>query len=42
MHTGAVEDADRREVGTWLPAQWHTAANGGFDGRWIQLFADHP
>lgn len=42
VHTGVVQDADRREVGTWLPAQWHTPENGGFDGRWVQLFADRP
>jgi hypothetical protein len=42
VHTGVVETADRREVGTWLTGQWYTAANGGFDGRWVQLFDDRP
>ncbi len=28
------------EAGGWLPAGWHTAEGGGFDGRWVQLFAD--
>lgn len=42
VHTGVVVDADRREAGTWLTGQWHTAANGGFDGRWAQLFDDRP
>jgi len=42
VHTGVVEDADRREVGTWLTGQWYTPANGGFDGRWVQLFDDRP
>src|SRR6185503_15704222 len=28
------------EGGTWLADQWYTAANGGFDGRWVQLFDD--
>lgn len=31
---GGVED----ERGRWLPSGWHTAAGGGFDGRWVQLF----
>jgi hypothetical protein len=26
--------------GRWLPRGWHTSATGGFDGRWVQLFAD--
>jgi hypothetical protein len=40
VHTGAVDSADHRETGTWLPADWHNPANGGFDGRWTPLFAD--
>ncbi|MFC6087984.1 hypothetical protein [Saccharothrix lopnurensis] len=42
VHTGTVDTADHRESGTWLPAGWHLAANGGFDGRWVQLFDDRP
>jgi hypothetical protein len=42
VHTGVVDTANRREAGTWLTGQWYTAANGGFDGRWVQLFADRP
>lgn len=42
VHTGAVNTARTREAGVWLTAQWHTAANGGFDGRWVQLFDDLP
>lgn len=30
------------ERGEWLPGAWYTAAKGGFDGRWVQLFADNP
>jgi hypothetical protein len=26
----------------WLRGAWYTAANGGFDGRWVQLFDDRP
>ncbi len=42
VHTGVVDSADRREAGTWLTGQWYTQANGGFDGRWTQLFDDRP
>jgi hypothetical protein len=42
VHTGVVDTADRREAGTWLTGQWYTPANGGFDGRWVQLFDDRP
>ncbi|MDQ3405443.1 MAG: hypothetical protein M3548_18965 [Actinomycetota bacterium] len=42
VHTGVVDTSDRREAGTWLTGQWYTPANGGFDGRWVQLFDDRP
>lgn len=42
MHTGVVDTADRREAGTWLIGRWHAPENGGFDGRWVQLFDDRP
>jgi hypothetical protein len=42
VHTGVVDTAEHREAGTWLPADWYTTANGGFDGRWVQLFDDRP
>lgn len=42
VHTGAVDTANRREAGTWLTGQWYLPANGGFDGRWVQLFDDRP
>ncbi|MFD7658528.1 hypothetical protein ACFV4N_31525 [Actinosynnema sp. NPDC059797] len=38
VHSGGIDDARTREVGTWLPPGWHLAANGGFDGRWQPLF----
>lgn len=41
VHSGVItSDQSLREGGTWLPGAWYTAANGGFDGRWVQLFAD--
>jgi hypothetical protein len=42
VHSGAMVDAETREAGTWLYGSWYTAANGGFDGRWVQLFDDRP
>ena len=38
VHDG--EDGGRGESGRWLPIGWHEQENGGFDGRWIQLFED--
>jgi hypothetical protein len=41
VHSGVItSDQTYYEAGTWLAGAWYTAANGGFDGRWIQLFAD--
>ena len=43
VHSGAItSDQTNYEAGTWLPGAWYTAANGGFDGRWVQLFDDRP
>ncbi len=42
VHTGVVDTADHREAGIWLTGQWYTPENGGFDGRWVQLFDDRP
>ncbi|HEX6292336.1 MAG TPA: hypothetical protein VFZ66_24325 [Herpetosiphonaceae bacterium] len=42
VHSGVINDADTREEGMWLSSAWYTAANGGFDGRWVQLFDDRP
>lgn len=41
VHSGVItSDQTYLEAGTWLPGAWYTAANGGFDGRWVQLFDD--
>lgn len=41
VHSGVItSDQTYYEAGMWLPGAWYTAANGGFDGRWVQLFAD--
>jgi hypothetical protein len=42
-HSGTITSSvSHYEGGTWLPGAWYTAANGGFDGRWVQLFDDRP
>jgi len=41
VHSGAItSDQTHYEAGMWLVGAWYTAANGGFDGRWVQLFDD--
>jgi hypothetical protein len=42
VHSGSVDSTDGVESGFWLPGQWYLASNGGFDGRWVQLFDDRP
>ena len=42
VHSGAVDSSDGVEQGFWLPGGWYLGANGGFDGRWVQLFDDRP
>lgn len=42
VHDGTVNTSGGRENGSWLRGAWYTAANGGFDGRWVQLFDDRP
>lgn len=40
VHSGAINMDNTREEGIWLRGAWYTAPNGGFDGRWLQLFDD--
>jgi hypothetical protein len=42
VHSGGMDDASTREAGRWLAGAWYTPESGGFDGRWVQLFADRP
>lgn len=43
VHSGVItSDQTHHEAGIWLAGPWYTAANGGFDGRWVQLFDDRP
>jgi hypothetical protein len=39
-HSGLVDTRDRYESGYWLRAGWQLWQNGGYDGRWAQLFDD--
>jgi hypothetical protein len=41
-HSGAINKSVSAESGRWLVGTWYTAASGGFDGRWVQLFDDRP
>lgn len=41
-HSGSMDTSSSSEAGNWLVGAWYTAANGGFDGRWVQLFDDRP
>ncbi len=41
VHDGTGGDGTLSgEAGHWLRQGWHTSEGGGFDGRWVQLFAD--
>jgi hypothetical protein len=42
VHDGTVDTSNSTENGQWLRSAWYTAVNGGFDGRWVQLFDDRP
>jgi hypothetical protein len=42
VHSGVINSDSTREEGMWLRGAWYTAFNGGFDGRWVQLFDDRP
>jgi hypothetical protein len=41
-HDGLIDSRDHRESGAWLTGPWYRPENGGFDGRWAQLFDDRP
>jgi hypothetical protein len=41
-HSGVINSSTSAEGGMWLVGPWYTAASGGFDGRWVQLFDDRP
>jgi hypothetical protein len=39
-HSGFIDTRERYESGYWLRAGWHLWQNGGYDGRWAQLYDD--
>ena len=39
-HSGLIDTRERYESGVWLRAGWHLWQNGGYDGRWAQLYDD--
>jgi hypothetical protein len=39
-HFGYTDNTDLGDPGFWLPGEWYKQENGGFDGRWVQLFTD--
>lgn len=40
VHSGAIDTREHYEAGIWLLGAWYLPQNGGFDGRWVQLFDD--
>ena len=40
VHSGLLDSREHYEAGIWLVGTWYLPANGGFDGRWAQLFDD--
>jgi len=42
VHDGTTDGTSSKENGEWLRGAWYAPENGGFDGRWVQLFDDRP
>lgn len=40
VHSGGIDTREHYEAGLWLPAGWQLPQNGGYDGRWAQLYDD--
>lgn len=40
VHSGALDSREHYEVGIWLVGAWYLPQNGGYDGRWSQLYDD--
>lgn len=40
VHSGVVDTRENYEAGHWLPNGWQLSQNGGYDGRWAQLYDD--
>jgi hypothetical protein len=39
-HSGLIDGREHYESGVWLRAGWQLWQNGGYDGRWAQLYDD--
>jgi len=42
VHSGVLNTSENYEAGIWLVGAWYLPQNGGYDGRWAQLFDDRP
>ena len=40
VHSGAIDTRTQYESGRWLSSGWQLWQNGGYDGRWAQLYDD--
>lgn len=40
VHSGAIDTREHYEAGQWLLGGWQLGQNGGYDGRWAQLYDD--
>ncbi|MGN6150959.1 MAG: hypothetical protein ACTHOH_02980 [Lysobacteraceae bacterium] len=40
VHSGTIDTRERYEAGVWLRGGWYQWQNGGYDGRWDQLYDD--
>ncbi len=40
VHSGVLDTRTSYEAGIWLVGAWYLPQNGGFDGRWAQLYDD--
>lgn len=42
VHSGGIDTRENYEAGQWLASGWQLPQNGGYDGRWAQLYDDRP
>ncbi|SFL22670.1 SprB repeat-containing protein [Lysobacter sp. cf310] len=40
VHSGGIDTRENYEAGQWLLNGWELPQNGGYDGRWAQLYDD--
>jgi hypothetical protein len=39
-HSGTLDSREHYEAGIWLVGAWYLPQNGGYDGRWAQIYDD--